>query len=291
MNTLPLATKAAIVRALVEGNSLRATARMTGTSKNTVTKLLVDLGELCAVYQHHVLRRLPSKRVQCDEIWSFVGCKQKRMNEGGMGDGDIYTFTAMDADSKLMISWLVGRRTPEATREFVGDLNSRLASRVQITTDGYGPYVSAIEGAFGWMGCDFAQVVKVYAATKEGSNLAARRYSPGTFVAAERTYVMGDPDMAHCSTSFVERQNLTMRMGMRRFTRLTNAFSKKVENHAHAVALHFMHYNFCRPHQTLTKAAKGVHTTPAMAAGVADRLWTVEQLCRLLDPNELLQSA
>jgi IS1 family transposase len=245
-------------------------------------------GEVCSIYQNHVLRNLPVNRVQCDEIWSFVGAKQKQVNAGARGDGDVYTWTAMDADSKLMISWLVGRRSPQAAREFVADLSGRLANRVQITTDGYGPYLSAVERAFGWAGADFAQLVKIYAAPPGGSqdsNLTARRYSPGVCIGAEKTWVMGDPDMDHVSTSYIERQNLTMRMGMRRFTRLTNAFSKKVENHAHSVALHFMHYNFCRAHTTLTRNhPRRYPTTPAMAAGVADRVWTVEEVCALLDP-------
>jgi IS1 family transposase len=289
MTQLSLERRAAIVRCLVDGNSIRATCRITGASKNTVVKLLVDLGDMCSIYQNHVLRNLPAKRVQCDEIWSFVGARQKRVNAGARGDGDVYTWTAMDADSKLMICWLVGRRSPQAAREFVADLSERLANRVQITTDGYGPYVNAVDRAFGWAGADFAQLVKIYATAGHESNVTARRYSPGICIGAEKTWVMGDPDMDHVSTSYVERQNLTMRMGMRRFTRLTNAFSKKVENHAHAVALHFMHYNFCRPHQSLTQAhPRRYPTTPAMAAGVADRVWTVEEVCALLDPARLV---
>jgi IS1 family transposase len=292
MNQLSLERRAAIVKCLVDGNSIRATCRITGASKNTVVKLLVDLGEMCSIYQNHVLRNLPAKRVQCDEIWSFVGAKQKQVNAGARGDGDVYTWTAMDADSKLMICWLVGRRSPQAAREFVGDLSERLANRVQITTDGYGPYVSAVDRAFGWGGADFAQLVKVYATAASGagdSNVTARRYSPGICIGAEKTWVIGDPDLWHISTSYVERQNLTMRMGMRRFTRLTNAFSKKVANHAHAVALHFMHYNFCQPHATLTKNhARHYPTTPAMASGVADHVWTVEEVCALLDATRLI---
>lgn len=286
MNTLSVDRRAAIVRALVEGNSVRATARLTGTSKNTVLKLLVDLGELCSIYQSHVLRNLPTTRVECDEIWSFVGAKQRQVNAGAQGDGDVWTWTAMDADSKLMISWLVGRRDAEAARTFMRDVASRLVHRVQLTTDGHHGYLSAVEGAFGWNGVDYAMLVKIYGKNQENSS----RYSPPVCVGAEKSWVMGNPDRDFVSTSYVERSNLTMRMGMRRFTRLTNAFSKKVENHAHAVALHFMHYNFCRPHTTLTKADPNRYpTTPAMAAGVADHVWTVEELCALLDPRNLLQ--
>jgi IS1 family transposase len=290
MNQLSVERRAAIVRCLCEGNSVRATSRLTGASRTTVLSLLVDLGELCRTYQSHVLRGIRTKRVQCDEIWSFVGAKRRAVESGASGDGDVYTFTAMDADTKLMICWLVGRRNPEHTREFIGDLHSRLASRVQITTDGYGPYVSAVEGAFGWAGADFAQLVKVYASGHPGdSNATARRYSPGICIGAEKEWIMGNPDMDHVSTSYVERQNLTMRMQMRRFTRLTNAFSKKVANHAYAVDIHFMYYNFARPHATLTKAHP-LHypQTPAMAAGFTDHVWTMEEICGLMDPARLL---
>jgi IS1 family transposase len=263
---------------------------MTGVSRTTILSLLEDLGDLCRVYQDHVLRNLSVERVQCDEIWSFVGAKQRQVERGAVGDGDVYTWTAMDADSKLMICWLVGRRSADAAREFIRDLHGRLATRVQITTDGYGPYLSAVEKTFGWAGADFAQLVKIYASTSSGSeNATARRYSPGVCIGAEKTWVMGDPDMSHVSTSYVERANLTMRMAMRRFTRLTNAFSKKVQNHAYAVDIHFMHYNFCRPHMTLTKSHP-LHypTTPAMAAGVADHVWTLDEVCALMDPARLL---
>ena len=274
MNQLSVKRRAGVVRCLVEGNSIRATSRLTGASRTTVLSLLVDLGDLCRVYQDHVLRNLPTSRVQCDEIWSFVGAKQRQVNAGAQGDGDVYTWTGMDADSKLMICWLVGRRSPQAAREFITDLSGRLANRVQITTDGYGPYLSAVESAFGWAGADFAQLVKIYATgTQADSNATARRYSPGVCVGAEKTWVMGSPDMDHVSTSYVERSNLTMRMAMRRFTRLTNAFSKKVENHAYAVDIHMMHYSFCRTHMTLTRSHPLRYPqTPAMAAGVADHV-------------------
>ena len=281
MNKLPAAKQAAILKALTEGSSVRSTARMVGVSKTTVLRLLVDVGELCAIYQDHKLRNLSCKRIEADEIWAFVGAKQRKAKR--LGDGDIWTFTALDADTKLVVTWLVGRRTPENTHAFIRDLHSRLTERVQLTTDAYMPYVTAIEGAFGWQGCDFSQLVKKYRGEPTG------RYSPPVCVGVERQPIMGNPDPAYVSTSFVERQNLNLRMNARRFTRLTNAFSRKVENHAHAVALHFMVYNFCRPHGTLTKAKGGIHTTPAMAAGVSDHVWTVEELIGLLDPKKLLQ--
>lgn len=285
MNQLSVERRAAIVKALVDGTSIRATCRITGASKNTVTKLLVDLGEMCAIYQNHVLRNLTCKRVQCDEIWSFVGAKQRQVANGAKGPGDVYTWTAMDADSKVMICWLVGTRTQPVANAFIADLHSRLANRVQLTTDGHSLYLKAVEKAFRWGGTDFAQLVKIY----QGEPGNRGRYSPPICIGAEKHWVMGDPDPDYVSTSFVERQNLTMRMAMRRFTRLTNAFSKKIENHAHAVALHFMHYNFCRAHMTLTKNHPNRYpTTPAMAAGVADHPWTVEEVCALLDPSRLI---
>lgn len=286
MNQLLLEHRAAIVRALVEGNSIRATARLTGTSKDTVLKLLVDVGEFCSIYQDHKLRKLTAKRVQCDEIWSFVGAKAKQVSNGAKGAGDVWTWTAMDADSKLMITWAVGKRDSATGKDFMADVASRLAHRVQLTSDGHRGYLDAVEEAFG-SAVDYAQLVKLYG-RDQGEQ---RRYSPAVCVGAIKQRVTGNPDEAYVSTSYAERANLTMRMGMRRFTRLTNAFSKKVENHGHAIALHFMHYNFCRPHQTLTKAAKGVHTTPAMAAGLTNRVWKIEDLMWLMDPNRLLQSA
>jgi IS1 family transposase len=289
MNILSTERRAAIVRALVEGNSIRATARMTGTSKNTVLKLLVDLGELCSVYQDHKLRNIAAKRVQCDEIWSFAGAKQKQVDGGAKGAGDVWTWTAMDADSKLMICWLVGQRSAWFARTFIADLAGRLANRVQLSTDGLNFYRAAVEAAFKWDGVDYAMLVKSYESPTEAGQ---GRYSPPVCVAAEKVWVMGSPDYDHVSTSYVERQNLTMRMGMRRFTRLTNAFSKKVANHAHAVALHFMHYNFCRAHTTLTKAHPHRYpTTPAMAAGLTDHVWTVEEVCALLDPSRPLAAS
>ncbi len=276
MNVLSQAKQAAILKALTEGSSIRSTARMVGVSKTTVLRLLVDLGQFCAIYQREKLRNLSCRSVQADEIWAFVGAKQRHAKRPG--DGDIWTFTALDADTKLMVSWLVGQRSGENAHTFMHDLHSRLAKRVQLTTDAFTPYISAVEGAFGWQGVDFSQLVKHYTGDPTG------RYSPPICTGVTRHPIMGKPDPAHVSTSYVERANLGLRMNARRFTRLTNAFSKKVENHAHAVALHFMVYNFCRSHGTLTKAKKGIHTTPAMAAGVTDHVWTIEELLGLMNP-------
>jgi len=252
---------------------------MTGTDKDTVMRLLVEVGEFCSTYQNEHLRNLPAKRVECDEIWAFVGAKQRNATQ--KGHGDLWTFTAIDADSKLMISWLVGPRSGSSCERFIQDVASRLANRVQITTDGSFSYISAIENAFGWAGADFAQLVKTYGDTPEVER--KRRYSPAVCTGAQKMPIMGRPNMDLVSTSYVERANLTMRMGMRRFTRLTNGFSKKAENHAHAVSLHFMSYNYCRPHTTLTKARKGVTTTPAMACGLTDHVWTFEEILELME--------
>jgi len=272
MNILKPERQAAVIRCLVEGNSIRGTVRMTGVAKNTVAKLLVELGNVCSEYQDEVLRGLAAKRVQCDEIWSFVSCKARNILEAErrrFGRGDVWTWTAMDADTKLMICWHVGPRDAPSAYEFMMDLASRLKNRVQLTTDGHKVYLAAVEAAFG-ADIDYAMLVKLY-----GQEQDEKRYSPAAFLCATKTRVMGHPDEALISTSYAERQNLTMRMGMRRFTRLTNAFSKKLENHQAAISLHFMHYNFCRVHQTLK-------TTPAVAAGVADHIWTVEEIVGLL---------
>lgn len=272
MNKLNTEKRCAVVRALVEGYSIRSTVRMTGVSKNTIAKLLVDLGDACTRYQDRVLRNLPCKRLQLDEIWSFVGCKQKNLPENTapqFGRGDVWTWTAIDADTKLVPSWLVGTRDGESAKEFCNDLASRLASRVQITSDGHRAYLEAIEGAFG-MNVDYSMLIKHY-----GTEAAEVRYSPAQISGITKSKVTGSPDTRHVSTSYVERQNLTMRMSMRRFTRLTNVFSKKVENHAAAIALHFMHYNFARVHQTL-------RCTPAMKAGVTDHIWSIEEIVALL---------
>ena len=273
---MPLAKRAQILGLLVEGMSLRAASRLADCSINTVTKLLVDVGMACAEYQDKALRNLPCKRVQCDEVWSFVGCKQRNLpaeRKAEPGVGDVWTWTAIDADSKLVLSWLVGDRDKEAATLFVSDLASRLANRIQLTTDGYRIYLEAVSTGFD-VPVDYGMLVKHYT---EGQQGPERKYSPSKFVSAERRKVMGKPDKAHISTSYVERQNLTMRMSSRRFTRLTNGFSKKVENHAHAVALHFMYYNFGRIHKTL-------RVTPDMEAGVASHVWTLEEIAALV-PN------
>ncbi|MGE0735105.1 MAG: IS1 family transposase [Alphaproteobacteria bacterium] len=270
MNKLPLVKRAQILGLLVEGNSLRAASRLADVSINTVTKLLVDLGKACSEYQDKALRNLTCKRLQLDEIWSFVYAKQKNVPENKKGSaGDIWTWTAIDADTKLIASWMVGDRSGDTARIFVADLASRLANRVQITTDGHRVYLDAVDAAFG-IDVDYAMLEKKYASHVEGQ----KRYSPPVCVGAEQRAITGRPDKAHISTSFAERQNLTMRMSMRRFTRLTNAFSKKAENHAHAIAVHFMYYNFGRIHKTL-------RITPAMAAGVTDHVWSLEEILGL----------
>lgn len=275
MNVLTIEKKAQIIGLLVEGNSMRSIARLIGVSINTVTKLLIDVGTACSIYQDENIRNLNCKRIQCDEIWAFVGSKEKNVpaeHKGEYGHGDVYTWTGIDADTKLMVSFMVGKRDAEYAHIFMNDLASRLNSRVQMTTDGHKPYLEAVEGAFG-MDIDYARLIKMYGGdmTKEGQ----RRYSPSEFVSAEKKEVVGNPDTKHISTSYVERQNLTMRMSMRRFTRLTNDFSKKVENLEHAVALHFMYYNFGRIHKTL-------RVTPAMEAGVSDHVWSLEEIAGLI---------
>lgn len=276
-NVLKAEKRAAVVAALVEGNSINSTVRMTGVAKNTILKLLVELGTACTIYQDRVLRDLPCKRIQVDEIWAFVYAKAKNVPadmKGAFGVGDVWTFTAIDAETKLVPSFLVGLRDTGTATEFCMDLASRMANRVQLTTDGLKAYLSAVEDAFAG-DIDYAQLVKVYGASTEGEH----RYSPAECLGTEKHAISGCPDAKHVSTSFVERQNLTMRMSMRRFTRLTNAFSKKVENLIASVALHYMHYNFCRPHISL----KG--RTPAQAAGVETRRWTVQDIVSLLDPK------
>lgn len=282
MNRLSVEKQAAIVKALVEGILLRTTARMTGT----IQRLPRDLGAHCINHHDRFVRDLPAKRVQCDEIWSFVGSEEKNTSDEkkAEGNGDCWTWTALDQDSKLMIAYAVGNRDAETAWAFAEDLEERLANRVQLTTDGLKLYLTAVENVFGWARMDFAQLVKIYGGVP-GQD-AARRYSPAECIGAEKHVVMGNPKMEDISASHVERQNLTMRMSMRRFTWLTNAFSKKVEFHLYAVALHFMHYDYCRPHMTLTKARGGMKTTPAMAAGPVDRPWTVEDLLGLMEPAE-----
>jgi IS1 family transposase len=281
---MSLERQAAVVRCLVEGNSIRATVRLTGVAKNTITKLLRDLGAHCINHHDRYVQNVRARRVQCDEIWAFVGSKEKNASEEqkAEGFGDVWTWTAIDQDSKLILSYEVGDRNPETAHAFVGDLAGRLAGRVQLTTDGLKLYLTPVEDAFGWARVDYAQLVKMYGPGPEPE--ASRRYSPSRFVSAQKVPIMGNRERRDITTSHVERQNLTMRMQMRRFTRLTNAFSKKVENHMYAVALHFAYYNWCRPHQTLTKARGGMPTTPAMAAGLAKRVWAVEDLLMLMAP-------
>lgn len=274
MNKLSLQKRAQIIGLLVEGNSMRSVTRLVGCSINTVTKLLIDAGTACAIYQNEVMRDLPCKRIQCDEIWAFCGMKEKNVqkeHEGELGYGDVYTWTAICADTKLVPSFLIGRRDAEYAYTFMNDLAGRLKNRVQLTTDGHHAYLNAVASNFG-SEIDYAMLVKVYGAMvgKEDQ----RRYSPPECTGAEKRRINGNPDIKHVSTSFVERQNLTMRMGMRRFTRLTNAFSKKIDNLEYAVALHFMYYNFGRIHKTL-------RVTPAMEAGISDHVWTLEEIAEL----------
>jgi IS1 family transposase len=274
MNKLNISKQAQVIAALVEGVSINATVRMTGVAKHTILKLLADLGTACEKYQDKALRNLTCKRVQCDEIWQFCYAKDKNVpveKRGQFGYGDVWTWVAMDADTKLAVSWMLGRRDAGTAFVFVQDLAGRLSNRVQLTTDGHRAYLSAIEDNFG-ADIDYAMLVKLYG--NDSSN--DTKYSPAECIGCREVVVTGRPDPRHISTSYVERQNLTMRMSMRRFTRLTNGFSKKVENHAHAVAIHYMHYNFCRVHQTL-------RVTPAMEAGISDHVWTIEEMLNILN--------
>ncbi len=277
MNKLPSAKRAEILGMMVEGVSLRAISRLTGASKNTIVKLLEDAGEAFSEYQDKHLRNLPCRRVQVDEVWCFVHCKQRNVATAKAAPpqaGDIWTWTAIDADTKLIPSFYVGNRDSKSAQHFIGDLALRLKNRVQLTSDGHKPYLEAIEQSFG-ADIDYAMLVKIYG---EPTGVVGR-YSPGDCVGAEKRRVEGRPDPAHISTSYAERQNLSIRMGTRRFTRLTNAFSKKAENHAHAVAIYFMHYNFVRIHQTL-------RCTPAMAAGVTAKLWELSDMVKVLEEWE-----
>jgi IS1 family transposase len=277
MNRLPQAKRTAVVKCLVEGNSIRATVRMTGVAKNTVTKLLVDLGAACSAYQDATLRGLSCRSLQLDEIWSFCNAKARNVpveHRDEFGWGDVWTWTAIDRESKLVPSWYVGDRSSTSAMVLADDLRSRLAGRVQITTDGHKAYIEAIEGAFGG-DVDYAQLVKLYGVDPEDDH----KYSPAKCLGMDVTRISGAPDLSEVCTSHVERQNLTMRMGMRRFTRLTNAFSRKVENLAAAVSLHFMYYNFARPHMSLKNPYP---RTPAMAAGVSDHVWKIEEIVALL---------
>lgn len=273
MNKLSTEKRVQIISALVEGMGINATSRMVGVSNNTVLKLLADIGDACAIYQDKVFRNLPCRRIECDEIWSFCFAKQKNVkpeNQGVFGHGDVYTWVAIDAETKLVPSWYVGRRDGRDAMEFVTDLASRLAKRIQLSTDGHKAYLNAVEENFG-SEIDYAMLVKIY-----GKQQEEIRYSPADCLGARKEIISGNPVKELVSTSYVERQNLTMRMSMRRFTRLTNAHSKKIENHIHAISLHYMHYNFVRIHKTLT-------CTPAMAAGVTNRLWEISDIVALLD--------
>ena len=272
MNRLSKDERIQVIAALVEGNSIRSTSRMTGIARNTVTKLLVDLGAACMKYHDEHVRNVRVRRLQCDEIWAYVGAKAKNVSpeKKEIGWGDVWTWVGLDADTKLVVSYLVGGRGADWAMDFMTDCASRIIGRVQVTTDGHRAYLEAVEGAFG-MDVDYAQLHKIYGASLENE----ARYSPATCIGCDMKVVSGNPDPKHVSTSFVERQNLTMRMGIRRFTRLTNAFSKKIENHAYAVAVHFLYCNFVRIHQTL-------RVTPAMQAGITDHAWTLDEFAALL---------
>lgn len=277
MNRLDTKTRAQIVRCLVDGNSIRATTRIVGCSKNTVSKLLVELGTACRAYHDQHVRGLDAQRVQCDEIWSFVAKKDRNLKPGERESGEVgsmWTWTALDADSKLVVSYLIGGRDAGYAHVFMRDVAERLVNRVQLTTDGHKAYLTAVDDAFG-DDIDFAMLIKQYGEVPAG----AGRYSPPACTGIVKKPIKGAPRKADVSTSYVERQNLTMRMAMRRFTRLTNGFSKKLENLEHAVSLHFMFYNFCRVHQTL-------RVTPAMEAGIADHVWTIEELLALVPEPE-----
>ncbi len=273
MNRLDTATQAKVISCLVEGCSVRATVRMTGVALNTIAKLLGDIGCACVAYHDQHVRNLKVRRLQADEIWCFVGAKAKNTRiekKAAFGWGDIWTWVGIDADTKLVVSYLVGNRDGGWAEDFMNDCASRIRNRVQITTDGHKVYLDAVENAFG-ADIDYAMLQKIYGASGENET----RYSPAKCIGCDMKVVSGDPDPKHVSTSYVERQNLTMRMHMRRFTRLTNAFSKKAANHRHSVALHYMFYNFCRVHQTLK-------VTPAMEAGLTDHVWGLEELCALM---------
>jgi IS1 family transposase len=274
MNRMDIARQVQIVSAFTEGNGVRAAARMADCSPVTVLKLLADLGCACAGFHNRSVRNLKVRRLQCDEIWCFVGAKAKNVSpeKKAEGWGDVWTWVGIDADTKLVVSYLVGGRDAGWAIDFMEDCANRISNRVQITTDGHRAYLEAVENAFG-ADIDYAMLQKIYGAP---SDEETRRYSPAKCIGCDMKVVSGNPDPKHVSTSFVERQNLTMRMSMRRFTRLTNGHSKKIDNHRHAVALHYMFYNFCRIHQTL-------RVTPAMEAGITDHVWAIEELVRLLD--------
>ncbi|MBO0935097.1 DDE-type integrase/transposase/recombinase [Fibrella sp. HMF5335] len=276
MNKLPIAKRSQIIQLLVEGTSLRATSQIADVSINTVTKLLVDVGAACQQFHDDTVINVTSQRVQCDEIWSFVYAKAKNVEEATAapeGAGDVWTWTGLDADAKLIISWYVGNRDAESALDFMQDVKSRVANRIQLTTDGHKPHLKAVDTAFDGE-VYFAQLVKIYGSPEGTGN--EKWYSSAEFTGTKKVIIEGRPDEKHISTSFVERQNLTMRMHMRRFTRFTNGFSKKIESHCHAIALHFVYYNFCKVHKTL-------RVTPAMEAKLADRPMSIQQLVELTD--------
>jgi IS1 family transposase len=279
MNKLNTIERAQILTALVEGNSIASTCRMFWVNKITVLRLLADAGTLAAQYHDLTVCDVASKRIQCDEIWAFVHAKQRNVPEesrGQFGLGDVWTWIGIDADTKLVVSYMLGLRSGGYAKDFMCDLASRLANKVQLTTDGLRVYLDAVDNAFGGE-IDYAQLVKIYGPDKSGPG----RYSPPEVIGIEHEDVCGTPDIGHVSTSYIERQNLTVRMSNRRFTRLTNAHSKKVENHQHSVALHYFHYNFCRVHQA-------IKTTPAMAASIADKVWTMVDFVKMLEREEEL---
>lgn len=274
MNKLNREKQKQVVSALVEGASINSVVRMTGVSKPTILKLLANLGTACAKYQDDKLRNLPCRRVQCDEIWSFCFAKDKNLPDslkGKFGFGSVWTWTALCADTKLMVNWLVGNRDGDAACAFIENLASRLAHKVQLSTDGHKPYLEAVEGVFG-ADIDYAMVIKMYSNAPTGNET---RYSPAQCCGIAKARITDNPDMNYASTSYSESMNLSIRMGMRRFTRLTNAHSKKIENHRHALALYFMYYNFARIHSTL-------RVTPAMEAGVSDHVWDIEEIVSLM---------
>jgi len=278
MNKLSIERQAQIIKVLCEGNSIRSTSRITGAAINSVIKLLREVGEVCIAYQDRNLRHLSCKRIECDEIWSFVHAKERNVpkeHKGKLGYGDVWTFVAIDADTKLVVGWYVGWREPEDAYEFARDIKSRLDNRVQLTTDGHRMYYQAVDAAFG-DDVDYAMIVKIYGSVYDEND---RLVGYPKCIRTETKQVHGKPDMSKVSTSYVERQNLTMRMQMRRFTRLTNGFSKKIENHKYALALHFMYYNFVKTHGTL---ATPYPRTPAMASGLSDHIWSSEEIVRLL---------
>jgi IS1 family transposase len=282
MNKLPLAKKVAVISALVEGCSVRSTSRLTGVAKGTILRLLAEVGKACVEYQERVLHNIPAKRIQVDEIWSFVGCKEKsvtaeKLEREGLV-GDVWTFVAIEAETKLVISWMVGERNAGFATDFLRDVAARVSNRVQLTTDAHKMYLIGVPSGFRG-DVDYAQLIKVYGTDSEGH----KRYSPAQCLGTKRENIVGFPDPRFVSTSYVERQNLTMRMNIRRFTRLTNAFSKKLENHMHAVALFYMHYNFCRINQTL-------RVTPAMEAGISQNVWTIHEIVSLTE-SRLIKAA